>query len=301
MTKTIHTLDKDIADLLASVAKGKTRLVDPELLAKFGINVAKKLQRSLTAKAAFKRDPHTIYASELGSRCFRQIYYRVNHPELAEPISPHMQIKFFYGDIIEELVLTLAKEAGHRVESEQLTVELDAPITLPAGAGLLTIPIKVRGRIDAIIDGVVVDVKSVSPRGFEEFEMGDGGKKFGYGSQLQVYSEALGIREKGFLVADKQNGHVKYFEDRNDYKVLDKAVVVGAVLTGPMPTSRMFTKPYGTSGNQALCVECQYCPFKKDCWKDSNGGKGLRAFDYSGKPVFMTEVKKEPKVKELTV
>jgi hypothetical protein len=48
-----------------------------------------------------------------------------------------------------------------------------------------------------------------------------------------------------------------------------------------------------------LGINCSYCPFKEDCWKDANGGMGLRKFIYYNGPVWLTHVEREPKVEEI--
>jgi len=55
----------------------------------------------------------------------------------------------------------------------------------------------------------------------------------------------------------------------------------------------------GKSGNRQLCTACRYCSFKYTCWADSNGGGGLRKFNYNNGIVYLTEVHLEPKVEEI--
>ena len=76
----------------------------------------------------------------------RQLWYDSQGFE-KEELTAKTYFKFLYGDVIEQLVLFLCKEAGHEVTHEQEEIEVDG----------------VLGHIDAIIDGVVVDVKSASP------------------------------------------------------------------------------------------------------------------------------------------
>jgi len=56
----------------------------------------------------------------------------------------------------------------------------------------------------------------------------------------------------------------------------------------------------GKSGNRTLTSNCGYCPFKFDCWADSNGGTGLRVFQYSNGSKYFTEVTREPRVDEIS-
>ena len=87
-----------------------------------------------------------------------------HRPDLAETISPSTRVKFLYGDILESLVLQLARDAGHEVSDEQKSVEWKHD-----SSGY-----SVRGRIDAVIDGVVVDVKSVTKMSERKFHDGLG-------------------------------------------------------------------------------------------------------------------------------
>jgi hypothetical protein len=61
-----------------------------------------------------------------------------------------------------------------------------------------------------------------------------------------------------------------------------------------VPNRGFSSIPDGKSGNMKLDTQCSYCAFKDMCWP------GLRTFLYSGKPRFLTEVVREPKVEEVT-
>jgi hypothetical protein len=52
--------------------------------------------------------------SALGTQCERKLWYKINKTTQAEPLSASTLLKFFYGDIIEELVLTIAAVSGHK-------------------------------------------------------------------------------------------------------------------------------------------------------------------------------------------
>src|SRR3546814_11640783 len=56
----------------------------------------------------------------------RQVWFEAHPVEGGkEDLLPSTYIKFLYGDLIEQLILFLAKEAGHLVEAEQAEVEVD--------------------------------------------------------------------------------------------------------------------------------------------------------------------------------
>ena len=85
-------------------------------------------------------------------------------------------MKFLFGHLLEEMLLFLAAEAGHTVAGRQDRLEIDG----------------VPGHGDAIIDGMLVDVKSASTMAFKVQEPPDSldTDDFGYLQQLNAYLEA---------------------------------------------------------------------------------------------------------------
>lgn len=251
--------------------------------------VFKDLLRTRLKKRQQKKGEEVLRFSALGKKD-RQIWYQANMPEVAEKMPGKQNFKFLYGDTIEVLLLFLAREAGHTVENTQLGVECDG----------------VHGSIDADIDGVLTDVKSASSYSFQKFQSGEYlfDDPFGYVSQLSAYANALGRERAGFLVADKVHGDIAFVE-------FDKLYIEGnppapriaklrEVINDTTPPGRCYSAvPEGKSGNLKLGVGCSYCPFKDECWKDANNGKGLRKFFYSRGPVWLTNVAREPKVDEV--
>jgi hypothetical protein len=248
----------------------------------------KDILRSRLKKREEKRGEEVLRFSSLGKRD-RQIWYAANKPEAAEKMPGKQNFKFLYGDTIEILLLFLAKEAGHEVTDCQLGVECDG----------------VKGSIDAVIDGVLTDVKSASSFSFEKFKSGNFkfDDPFGYLAQLGGYANATGHNRAGFLVADKVHGDI-CFAELDNYDIEGNTPKpridhLRSVIASESPPTRCYPDtPEGKSGNRKLALGCSYCPFKEDCWSDANGGKGLRKFVYSRGPVWLTEVKREPKVGE---
>lgn len=144
-----------------------------------------------------KAREHTgeLYLSSIG-KPDRQLWYEANPlPKSKEPMLPKTYLKFMYGDLIEEMLLFLCREAGHEVEGQQKRVEVSG----------------VRGKIDAIIDGVVVDVKSASPFAYKKFEDGRviHDDPFGYVHQLSGYANLLTPGEgASWLAFDKVAGDI---------------------------------------------------------------------------------------------
>jgi hypothetical protein len=251
--------------------------------------VFKDLLRSRLTKREEKRGEDVLRFSALGKKD-RQIWYDANMPEAAEKLPGKMGFKFLYGDVLEILLLFLAKEAGHEVSHEQFEVDVDG----------------VKGHMDAVIDGVPVDCKSASTFSFQKFK--DGSFKFddpfGYMKQLSGYAHAIGKTDRaGFLVADKVHGDICFAEIDN-YSIEGnppgpRIAELRGVVAMPDPPARCYDDvPEGKSGNRKLGLNCSYCKMKDECWKDANKGQGLRRFSYSRGPVWLTEVRKEPRVDE---
>lgn len=250
-----------------------------------------KLAKMIAVRLSEDKGAAVLRMSNIGTPCERKLYYSVNYPGLAEPLPPSARLQFLIGDISEEVLLSVAEQTpGHEVTGRQDTLVLHG----------------VSGHRDAVIDGVTVDVKSTSPYQFEKFKNHTVEKDdpFGYIAQLNMYREAGRddplVKVKGeaaFLALNKVNG--KLVLDRYKSSGVDYERLVAEkkdMLAREEPPRRAFMpEPDGKSGNMKLGVACSYCPFKEECWKSANGGRGLRKFAYSDGPRFLTTVVREPK------
>lgn len=287
--KNITTLVDDIYSVLEKGAS-----VPPALSEEFGKRVADMIASRLTAPREPKKGE--LRMSRMGEPD-RKLWYHYNKPEAAEKMEPEVLFKFLYGDLIEELLLFLAEVAGHDVAKRQHEVVLNG----------------VTGHIDSIIDGVLVDVKSAAPFSYDKFLSGRLAQDdpFGYRSQLFSYLGALQSDkdlvvkgEAAFLVADKSDGRVCLSFWRPDDNLKVDAIKESysrkqALVKSEAPPPKCFDPvPMGASGNEKLGTRCAYCAFKHECWKDANGGTGLKVYEYSNGPVYLTKVVKEPKVEQ---
>lgn len=231
-----------------------------------------------------ERQP-SLRMSNIG-KPLRQLWYELKGYK-GEELSSEAKFKFLYGHLIETLVLFLAEASGHKVERLQEEVEVDG----------------VLGHIDAVVDGVLIDVKSCSSRSFEKFQSGSlfEDDPFGYIGQLSGYAHALGL-EAGYLAVDKVLGKICLLKlpkeqiEWNDPRARIK-VVREALDKNDPPTRCYQPVAHQKSGNMKLGVGCSYCAYKSECWKDSNGGQGLRLVPYANGPVWLTHVEKEPRLK----
>lgn len=246
------------------------------------------LATKINSRMEDERKVGKLRLSQISHPCDRKIWYDINQPELAEPLSAQNHIKFMYGDILEEMVLFLAKVSGHDVQGEQDELDLYG----------------IKGHRDAVIDGVTVDVKSASSFSFNKFLAGltnrnDG---FGYLGQLDSYIEAakgdplVTDQSKGaFLVIDKQLGKIHLdVHTRIGIDWRNRIFSLQRTVEDTRPPPRSFSAvPDGAKGNERLDTVCSYCVHKSSCWP------GLRTFLYASGPRFFSRVQSPPNVQEV--
>ena len=131
--KTIDTLIEDVVDL---AEKGVDLQHHKSSIDRFSKNMRELIEEFLSKKEKGKHD-FRLRMSALGTPA-RKLWYQKNNIDDLDKFSGGHLIKFFYGHMIEELVLLLAEVSGHKVEHRQRELQLYDVI----------------GHQDAEIDGV---------------------------------------------------------------------------------------------------------------------------------------------------
>jgi len=229
--------------------------------------------------------------SSVGSPCKRKTWYRINKTEEAAPLKPQLLGLFFYGDLLETLILALARAAGHDVQGEQDRLSVHG----------------IKGHRDAVIDGMTIDVKSASRYGMQKFKnhvLRDD-DPYGYISQLSSYVYAgkddplVTDKKRGaFLVVQKDSFELVLdtYDFTDELKTKEQEVKkVKEVVSGELPEERIAPIPQSdTSENTKLTFACSGCEYRKICWPEA------RVFQYSGgRKEYLIDVVKKPKVPEL--
>lgn len=278
--KSIHTLIPDIYKLVQTKGWFTDELAD-----EFARTVSTRVQQQFSER----HGKASLRLSQMAPRCPKALWHSIHTPELAEAMPPWAEIKYSYGHMIEALAIVMTKAAGHTVEGEQDEIVLDGIV----------------GHRDCVIDGCLVDVKSLSSRSFEKlkdksFEKMD---SFGYLAQLDGYvvgselDDLVKVKDKGYIFGvDKTLGKLVLYEHRirpeeirnriADYKSVVQRSIPPACTCG--------TRPSGASGNVQLDTRASYNPFKQCCFPL------LRTFLYANGPVFLTKVNRVPDVPEVT-
>lgn len=278
--KTIDTLVEDVNSLFDPESDHE---VNEEFLDGFCNNLKDIIR--LRLKASSRREGGSIRFSSLG-KPDRQIWMDSRpDPSAEEPMRAETFLKFLYGDVIEQLYLYLAKEAGHKVTNEQDEIEVNG----------------VLGHIDAIIDDVVVDLKSASSYGYTKFKEGtvEADDPFGYVAQLSGYADVLTPgKEAAWWAVDKSSGEHCISKLKptviKHHKPEPRIEHLKQVVESDTPPPLCYDPvPDGKSGNMKLPVGCSYCKHKFRCHPD------VRLFLYSTGPRYLTTVVRQPDVPEV--
>lgn len=278
----IHTLIPDIYKRVGNKDEGW-----------FTGDIAEEFSRELNARLVESTGPRnevsSLRLSKMGEHCPCQLWHSVHTPELAEPYQPHALIKFTYGHILETLVIALAKAAGHEVTGEQDELILDG----------------VKGHRDCVIDGCIVDIKSVNSLGFQKVKAGLVATDIflrDYLDQLDGYTVAsyedplVRVKDKAYILfIDKVLGKLALYEHtiRPDSIRARIAKHKSIVASGKAPSCTCGTVADGKSGNVRLDTKASYNPYKYCC------NPNLRTFLYADGPKYLTKVVRKPDVIEV--
>lgn len=237
--------------------------------------LAQAIKEVVVSKLQHFREP-SLSMSSIG-KAPRKIYMDLHN--VVKP-SGKARLKFLYGDIIEALVLWLCKQAGHSVTDQQKGVARG----------------DIKGSIDALIDGVLCDVKSCSGQSFKKFKNGTLPQQdsFGYLPQISGYRTCLKQDSCFFLAVDKVTGEITtYYPDPEfDLPDIDKVIEVAKKASTEYPQEPCEKPiPFGKSGNEVVASCCKLCPHLFKCFPDA------KEYKYSTGSEYFTKIVREPKPK----
>lgn len=265
--KTIDTLIQDMEDVILNGPKIGYEAAQ-KVMAKYSVAIDNQWEASFLDE----RQTPRIRMSNIGKMCSREAWYN-EHSEgrKIEKLSPALLHLFSYGHLVEQQALMLAELAGHKVTHRQESCEVS----------------DVSGSCDAVIDGVVIDVKSCGDFVFQKFLNGlEPGDPFGYWVQLvgyysdlkKKYPDEIVDNQVAWLAVDKEKGRIyldhhivsdKQVDDVVDY--VRRRRIESRVAA---PPDRMLDDEKGKS--KVLPLACRFCNWKFEC-------KNPRAFVYSSR------------------
>ena len=140
--KTLDTLVEDIYNKIGVLADGEHIDLDPETIDQFGESMKEILYKWSHPEP---RGDATLRMSNIGRKS-RQLWFDMKSEGTPERMPPSLFIKFLYGHLLEEIVIFLIKLSGHTVTDEQKEIKVSG----------------IKGHMDCVIDGEVVDIKTAS-------------------------------------------------------------------------------------------------------------------------------------------
>lgn len=280
--KTINTLVKDIYSVIEG--NGGWNSAASDLLSKEIVQKAE--ERFIKGQ----EDKGVVRLSAIGNPRKRQLWLDHKYPELKAKFNGEMLGTFFYGDVLESIVIALAVAAGHKVEGLQEDLNVFG----------------IAGHGDCIIDGVVVDVKSTSSLNFLKFQTNSLREKDEYGYISQLSSYLYGYKDDPRVVTKNKAAFLAVSKERFKLcldvydlskELRDKQIELEStkrlLSSDSMPDKCYDDIPDGKSGNMKLHNQCSWCSWRKKCWPEA------RAFQYSNGITYLSKVRKLPKVKEI--
>jgi len=283
--KNINTLVEDIYKLFEVDKRSPLSEEEVELHLNTFANEVKEILKEYVFSEP--KEPSNLRLSAIG-KPDRQLWYDLQEGKKEKYFDSPTRIKFLYGHLLESLLITLTKLAGHKITEEQKEISI---------AGVL-------GHQDCRIDDMLVDIKSASGNSFKKFASGrlSEDDPFGYIGQLSAYAEAKQDKEAAFFVINKQSGELTLLKihEMEMINAEDRVKYLKKIIKKDTPPSRCYKSiPDGTSGNYKLPIGCVYCSHKHMCWSDTNGGQGLRSFQYAKGLRYLTKVTRVPDVLEV--
>ena len=282
--KKIDTLIEDIYNLIGPEDNDLDQDKIDRQVSIFAQHASQHVKDFLQEKPVYRKG---LRLSGIGKPA-RQLWYDNKYSDQQIPLEPSTRIKFLYGHILEELLILFSVLSGHEVTESQKEVSVEG----------------IKGHQDCKIDGVLVDCKSTSLRGFDKFKDRslEEDDPFGYIPQISAYAEGNNVDEAAFLVINKVTGEICLtpVHSMEMINAGDKIKKLKEEMEKDTPPSRCYQDvPDGVSGNRKLAIGCVYCDHKKICWEDINQGQGLRVFQYAHGNRYLTKVDRTPDVPEV--
>mgnify|MGYP003313116635 CR=1 FL=1 len=184
--KTLDTLVQDIYEVIEVLNDDEAIDIPERMYEEFGRDMEDALRHWATP---VQRPKNGLRMSNIG-RPLRRLWYDLNTEQERENIDAPTFIKFLYGHLLEVLLLFFVRLSGHVVQSEQKEVTVSG----------------IKGHMDSVIDGEVIDVKTASGYAFKKFK----DEKVFLGPEMKSTGEVMGIdmsTGSAFLKAMKSDGY----------------------------------------------------------------------------------------------
>ncbi len=198
--------------------------------------------------------------SEMGEECDRKLFYSFHDP-MKGVDDPRIKRIFMLGDLIEDHVIALLREAG-------LTIYDRDPEGNQFRANVEGYPIS--GGMDGVIVGLsesskahVLEVKSAKNSRFKEFvKNGVQATEYKYYAQVMLYMLAFNLNDAFVIVYNKDTSEL--YSERIKFCPFTAEILMNKgkeiVTTGEIPDRAYSSKTF---------YKCRWCDYAESCWKDA--------------------------------
>ena len=223
-----------------------------------------------------------------GGKCPRQQAYGLHGFEKkGKEIDGRAKIIFFQGDLVELVIVQLAKQAGCSIAGTGLS---------QMGTWLTIEEHQIPGHPDGVLFNgkpYLIEVKSMADFSFKKFEKGDVDDS--YKAQVSLYMEAMGLDECVFVGLNKNNGIMHEIIIKKDPELVEKLKSNLSVIL--KSTKDKLPEPAYKVGEKGFYPwQCLYCSFWGHC--RPNAEKVLVSRAYKLKEKKTKEPKEEDFEKE---
>lgn len=204
------------------------------------------------SKEEENREWSTGLRGSAAGKCARAIAYQV-HGYTAEPLSARARMVFRMGDLVEQDMIDACLASGVELTNLQEEVELTIDGT------------RITGHIDAQLDDIIVDFKSINTMRFKQADKGIIDDS--YVAQMHFYMKAKGLTKALVVYYDKNVSAVCEVKVRFDEAIWNQVEQRFKSVIHSTP-DELPSREYGLTSKGTLPWQCSYCAYNKHCWPE---------------------------------
>jgi len=221
------------------------------------IGTLRAIDDAILARSKKEKNRSYMGGSILGTECDRQLWYDYRTPFKVD--DPRVQRIFDLGNIIEDYVIRLLKDAGITVYDKDAN-----------GDQFGFVDEEIAGHSDGVLLGLpeskqphLFECKSANDKNFKLFQK-DGVEKTNkkYWVQVHVYMKKLNLENCLFVVMNKNTCELYLERIKLDKFVADHAITRGKEI------ARMETEPDRKYKNSTF-YKCKFCNHREICWNEN--------------------------------
>lgn len=212
---------------------------------------------AIEKRASEKEARDYMGVSSIGKDCAREIWYSYHRP--IKITDPRVNRIFQFGHLLEDYVITLLRDAGMQVFTEDEN-----------GEQFGFVDGHIAGHIDGVITGLpestmphLLEIKSANAKRFEAFKAEGFKSDKGYWTQVQVYMLKMQLENCLVVVINKDNCELYFERVKLDKKFAEMQLLRAKELAELSETPmRQYSK--------STFWKCRMCNYNEVCWNEND-------------------------------